>query len=82
VHNGTIRYGVLFTRSIGDADGHAHLGLSATPEVKTGRLDARDRFVVLASDGVWDYMSEEDVAGLVLEADGDAHLATLNVVQT
>lgn len=55
VHNGTIRYGVLFTRSIGDADGHAHLGLIAAPEVKTGRLSPLDRFVVLATDGVWDY---------------------------
>lgn len=55
LHGGTIRYGVLFTRSIGDADGHANLGLSSAPEVKAGRLDSRDKFVVLATDGVWDY---------------------------
>lgn len=43
VHAGTIRYGVLFTRSIGDADGHAYLGLTATPEMTTGNLTERDK---------------------------------------
>jgi len=40
------------------------------------------RFIVLATDGVWDYLKEEDVAVLVGEAGEDAHLAALNVVQT
>lgn len=86
VHAGAIRYGVLFTRSIGDADGHAHLGLSSAPELQGGRLTERDRFIVLASDGVWDYLDEDAVAGLVMDACADGHddaqAATLNIVQT
>lgn len=63
VHNGAIRYGVLFTRSIGDADAHANLGLVATPEVKKGVINGdRDRFMVLASDGVWDFLGEDAVS--------------------
>ena len=62
IHNGTIRYGVLFTRSIGDADAHANLGLSCKPEIKRGMLGESDRFLVIATDGVWDYMDEADGA--------------------
>lgn len=82
VYNGTIRYGVLFTRSIGDADAHANLGLLATPEMRPGKLTPNDRFFVLASDGVWDFLGEEDVARLVEDAGDDAQSAVLNVVQT
>lgn len=60
VHNGSIRYGVLFTRSIGDADAHAHLGLIATPEVTRGTIGGGEVAVVLATDGVWDTLSQED----------------------
>lgn len=71
VHNGTIRYGVLFTRSLGDADAHTHLGLIATPEIRKGTIDpARDRFMVIASDGVWDYLGEDSVARIVAQATG------------
>jgi len=71
VHNGTIRYGVLFTRSLGDADAHAHLGLIATPEIRKGNIDVnRDRFMVIASDGVWDYLGEDTVARIVAQATG------------
>lgn len=44
---GTIRYGVLFSRSIGDVDSHTHLGLTANAEVYETRLEKDiDRFLV------------------------------------
>ena len=58
---GDIVYGVLFTRSLGDADAHIHLGVSATPEMGLRTLGDSDRYIVLASDGVWDYMTNEEV---------------------
>jgi serine/threonine protein phosphatase PrpC len=71
VQNGAIRYGVLFTRSIGDADAHANLGLVATPELRKGAVEgSRDRFIVLASDGVWDYLGEDSVARIVAQSTG------------
>ena len=55
-------YAVL--RRAGDEDAHAHLGIIATPELQHGTLRPdQDRFIVLASDGVWDVMSEEDGEG-------------------
>ena len=59
----SIKYGVLFTRSIGDLDSHTHLGLTAEAEMKTATLRAGvDRFMVLATDGVWDFMSNKEAA--------------------
>jgi len=58
-----IKYAVMFTRSIGDADAHAHLGVIAEPEMKELRLArGRDLFLILASDGLWDTMSSEEAA--------------------
>jgi len=58
---GDIVYGVLFTRSLGDADAHIHLGVSALPEMGLRVLGEADRYFILASDGVWDYMTNEEV---------------------
>lgn len=47
---GMIRYGVLFTRSIGDVDSHTHLGLTDESEVHQTRLEKDvDRFIVSVS---------------------------------
>ena len=61
-----IVYGVLFTRSLGDADAHEHLGVSAEPEMHTRKLREGDRYIVLASDGVWDYMENSEVMDIVI----------------
>ncbi|CAE7809773.1 unnamed protein product, partial [Symbiodinium sp. KB8] len=46
----SIKYGVLFSRSIGDLDSHTHLGLTAEAEVRTHTLQPdSDQFVVLAA---------------------------------
>lgn len=60
-----------------------HLPSTSSSTSSTGR------FIVLASDGVWDYLDEDAVARMVSEAcsgdgsagDDDAQTATLNIVQ-
>jgi serine/threonine protein phosphatase PrpC len=42
------------------------VGVSPVPEVKEFTLGLQDRFVVIASDGVWEFLSNEDVAKIVL----------------
>lgn len=72
---------MLFTRSIGDADAHANLGLLSSPEVRRGtlcpledRADGKvvgsDAYIVLATDGVWDHLDEADVNEIVLRHAG------------
>ena len=65
---GDIVYGVLFTRSLGDLDAHNHLGVSAEPEMGERTLCEHDRIFVLASDGVWDYMTNEEVMDVCTSA--------------
>lgn len=54
-------YGVMFTRSIGDSDSHDVLGVIDEPEVDVRVLTPSDRFIILASDGIWDYVSNTEV---------------------
>mmetsp|Transcript_14948 Transcript_14948/g.10849 ORF Transcript_14948/g.10849 Transcript_14948/m.10849 type:complete len:108 (+) Transcript_14948:538-861(+) len=52
------------SRSFGDRVAHS-VGVSAEAEVKSFILGMNDKFVVIASDGIWEFLSNEDVAGIV-----------------
>ena len=56
--------GLAMSRSIGDGLAHS-VGVIPDPEVKEFWLTQEDKFVVLASDGVWEFMTNFDVASLV-----------------
>ena len=56
--------GLAMTRSIGDKISKA-VGVTSDPEVITRRLSAEDKFIVLASDGIWEYISNEDAVNIV-----------------
>lgn len=59
------------TRSIGDTV-LSDSGVVPVPEVSFIRLSSEDTFIVLASDGVWEFMTSQEVADLVgkLRRDG------------
>ena len=57
--------GLAMSRSMGDGVAHS-VGVSADPETLEFTLGVNDRFVVIASDGVWEFLSNEDVAQIVL----------------
>jgi len=71
--------GCAFTRSLGDAVGEA-LGVIAEPVVTHKERLPQDRFVLLASDGVWEFLSNEDVCAIVEENLGDPLAACRAVV--
>jgi len=56
--------GCAFTRSIGDSIGEA-LGVTADPELASRTLTADDRMLILASDGVWEFMTSQMAIDLV-----------------
>ena len=56
--------GCAFTRSIGDSVGES-IGVVAEPELLTKQLVASDKFLVIASDGVWEFMTNQMVADMV-----------------
>ena len=68
--------GTAFTRSLGDAAAE-RIGVIPDPEVRPRALTPSDRFLILASDGVWEFMSNQDTVDLVAseEARGDPQRA-------
>lgn len=53
------------TRSIGDMAA-ASVGVTAEPEIKMfANLSQRDKFLVIASDGIWDRFSNQEVMMLI-----------------
>ena len=56
--------GLAMSRSLGDLDA-AEAGVVATPTVTHRALTSEDAFVVLASDGIWEFLSSEFVVAAV-----------------
>ena len=56
--------GLAMSRSLGD-HAVADIGVHAEPEVHEEALDAHDRCLILASDGVWEFLTNENVARIV-----------------
>ena len=56
--------GLAMTRSIGDT-WLKKLGVTSEPEILTKELTAKDKYIILASDGLWDVISEQDCAEIV-----------------
>ena len=50
--------GLAMSRSMGDEVAHS-VGVSACPEVLEFTLGPNDRFVVIGSDGLWEFLSNE-----------------------
>ena len=52
------------TRSFGDAMA-ARVGVHANPETKFFELVPDDKIIVIASDGVWEFLENQQVANIV-----------------
>jgi serine/threonine protein phosphatase PrpC/CRP-like cAMP-binding protein len=59
--------GCAFTRSIGDMVAE-RWGVIAEPELDTYVLGENDRYVILASDGVWEFITSQTVVNMVEKA--------------
>ena len=67
--------GLAMTRSFGDVIGSI-LGVIAEPEVTEYLIKKEDKAIIIASDGLWEYISNEEVANIVqnLITKNDANL--------
>lgn len=61
--------GIAMTRTLGDLQAKK-IGLISDPEVKHIELKPGDRFIVVASDGLWDVMNSAEVVGFILKQCG------------
>ncbi|KAL1521708.1 hypothetical protein AB1Y20_021363 [Prymnesium parvum] len=71
--------GLMVSRALGDGYLKA-FGVIAEPEVVHHRLNGRDVAVVVASDGVWELLSEEQVARIASEHKNSATSAAEAIV--
>ena len=58
--------GLAMSRSFGDEIA-SRVGVFAQPEVKIFPFNEEDKFVVIASDGLWEYVTNEEVVNIVSE---------------
>ncbi|KAJ9701926.1 hypothetical protein PVL29_003929 [Vitis rotundifolia] len=66
--------GLAMSRAFGDFLLKKH-GIIAIPDISYRRLASNDQFLVLATDGVWDVLSNSQVAGIVWSAEGEEEAA-------
>ncbi|KAF8096881.1 hypothetical protein N665_0299s0042 [Sinapis alba] len=59
--------GLAMARAFGDFC-LKDFGLISVPDVSFRRLTEKDEFIVLATDGIWDVLSNEEVVGIVASA--------------
>ncbi|CAI9260721.1 unnamed protein product [Lactuca saligna] len=71
--------GLAMSRTFGDFVLKSH-GIIAVPDVSYHRLTSKDQFLVLASDGVWDVLSNNTVVSIVWSADTEESAAKAVVV--
>ncbi|ETV99012.1 hypothetical protein H310_08485 [Aphanomyces invadans] len=56
--------GLAMSRSLGDAVAHT-AGVSSEPEFFVRTLDTTDRCLVIATDGLWEFMSDDEVIKMI-----------------
>lgn len=53
--------GLAMSRSLGDQVAQS-VGVSPEPEITIYDIDINDRYIIIASDGVWEFLSNDEVA--------------------
>lgn len=59
------------SRCFGDVVGKG-LGLISKPDIMRHELKNEDRYIVVASDGIWEWMGNEEVSKLLIESSGQS----------
>ena len=73
--------GTAFTRSIGDCIAK-QLGVSANPEIFDFELDSDCKAFIICSDGVTEFLSNQDIGRIIQQHDDDPLEACREVVKT
>lgn len=63
--------GLNMSRALGDLMGHADAGISAEPTVVIHQLTKQDKIIMLCSDGVWEFISDDEAAAITSTFPGD-----------
>jgi len=74
--------GLAMSRSLGDYVAQS-VGVSPEPEFNVYDITQNDRLMIIASDGVWEFLTNEAVAQMAMKfyADGQAEQAANTIVR-
>jgi len=64
--------GLNMSRAMGDLAGFREAGISAEPTIIEHTVDEKDLYLLLCSDGVWEFMPPDDVMEVVVGEKGEA----------
>ena len=78
ISNGRIKGQLVLTRALGDQALRKY-GVIPEPDVCRIEVDKDDKFVLIASDGVWDVLSDNDIIGFAKNIDNSNDLAKIIV---
>ena len=67
------------TRSLGDVLAH-HIGVTSEPSVVIKNLDGSEKFLTIATDGIWRYFNPTDIGEIVAESVLDGYGASCDVI--
>jgi len=56
--------GLAMSRAIGDTIAKS-FGVIAEPEISVHKIERTDNFIILATDGVWEFLEEQEIASMV-----------------
>lgn len=56
--------GLSISRSLGDILAH-HIGVTSEPKIKKINITASDKFIAIATDGIWDFLEFEEVIEII-----------------
>lgn len=71
--------GLAMARSIGDHNAKA-VGVIAEPEVTHYTITEEDAMMIMASDGVWEFLSSQDVCDIAASVEGGSHAAICDLI--
>jgi serine/threonine protein phosphatase PrpC len=71
--------GLAMARSIGDEVSQT-VGVISVPEIQTHQFSEKDLFAIFASDGVWEFLSNEEVIQMLYKNIHDPALAVNQLV--
>ena len=80
INEGRIFGDLIISRAFGDWQ-YKNLGVISTPHIKRIELTNDDKYVIIASDGVWDVLDDLDVYCLSLKIDNSMELCS-KIIET
>jgi len=67
--------GLAMTRSFGDLIANS-IGVTPVPEIYERKIEKTDSFIIVASDGVWEFITNQEAVDIVASAEGNPQKAS------